>query len=150
MASTAAPHPHEGGPSDLLSDPVQGSTLMSASALDPWQTTSSEDERVNPAGLTPIMELLAGDPEATTPSADPESNGTLPIIGKSDSPQGTNSELLRSASFGLGQSVTTKPRSADPQTPVQLSLLNEALDLMQYLAITEVSPPNYAQCELGG
>ena len=35
MASTAAPRPYEGGPSYLLSDPVQGSTLLSALALDP-------------------------------------------------------------------------------------------------------------------
>src|SRR5215216_2605784 len=32
---------------------------------------------------------------------------------------------------------------------VQLSLLNEALDLMQSLAITEISPLNYAQLKLG-
>ena len=56
---------------------------------------------------------------------------------------------MRSASTELGQEVITGPSSADPQSPVQLSLLNEALDQMQSLAITEVSLPNYAQPELG-
>ena len=95
------------------------------------------------------MELLAGDPDATMPSADPESNETLPAIGKPDSPLDVNSKLLRSVPIGLGQVVITKPSSADPHTSVELSLINGTLDLMRSLAITEASPPNYAQLELG-
>ena len=116
---------------------------MSALALDPELTTLSEDGRINPAGLSPITELPARDPEVTMLSAGPESNRTLPVIGKPDSPLDVNSELSRFASIGLGQVVITEPSSADPQTLVELSLLNETLDLMQSLAITEVSPPDY-------
>ena len=87
---------------------------MSALALDPGQTTSCKDGSVNPAELSPNMELLAGDLDATMPSADPESNGTLPVIGKLGSPLDTNSELWRSAYIGLGQVVITEPSSADP------------------------------------
>jgi hypothetical protein len=122
---------------------------MPALALDPERDTSSDDRGVNPAQLSPITELLVGDPDATMSSADPESNRTLPVIGKPDSPLDTNSELSRSASIGLGQVVITERSSADPQTLIQPSLLNETLDLIQSLAITEVSPPNYAQLELG-
>ena len=143
-ASAAALHPHEGSPSGPPSDSAQGSTLAPALALNPGRTTLSEDGRVNPAGLSPITELLAGDPDATTPSADPESNGTLPVIGKPDSPLDTNSELSRSASIGHSQVAFTMPSTAGPQFPVQPSLLNEALDLMRSLAINEASLPNYA------
>ena len=38
---------------------------------------------------------------------------------------------------------------ADPQTPIQLSLLDEVLGLIQSLTITEASPPNYTQHRLG-
>lgn len=41
------------------------------------------------------------------------------------------------------------PGPVGPQTPIQLSLLDEALGLIQSLAIMEVSPPNYTQCKLG-
>ena len=37
----------------------------------------------------------------------------------------------------------------NPRFPVQTSLLNDALDLMRSLAITEESLPNYAQPGLG-
>ena len=84
-ASAAAPHPHEGGPSDLLSNPVQGPSLIPASALDPGRTTSSEDGRINPTGLSPITELPSRDPEVTMLSTGSESNMTLPVTGKPDS-----------------------------------------------------------------
>ena len=64
-------------------------------------------------------------------------------------PLGTSSELSRYASLRLDQVVITEPSSVDPQTPVQLLLLNKTLDSIQSLAITEVSPPNYTQLELG-
>src|SRR5215216_6765391 len=103
--SATAPHLREEGPSDPPSDPVQGSTLMTALALDPERTTLSEDGRVNLAGLSPIKELLARDPDASTPSANPDSNKTHPVIGRSDTPLDINSELSRSASVGLVQVV---------------------------------------------
>ena len=73
-----------------------------------------EDGRINPARFSHITELLAGDPDVTIPSA--ESNGTRPVIGKPDSPLGTNSELSRSASFRLDLAVIVEPSSADPKT----------------------------------
>ena len=118
---------------------------MTALALDPGRTTLSEDGRVNPAGLSPIKELLAGDPDATMLSADLNSNGTLPVIRKLNSPLDANFELSRSMSSEHGLVESTMPSPAGPQFPVRPSLLNEALDLMRSLAITEVSPSNYAQ-----
>ena len=87
---------------------------MPALALDPEWTTLSEDGRISPAGLSPITELLAKDPEVTMSSAGPESNMTLPVIGKPDSSLDVNSEPSRSASTELGQEVITGPNSADP------------------------------------
>ena len=49
----------------------------------------------------------------------------------------------------LGQGTPVPPYSTDSRFPVQTSLLNEALDLMRSLAITEGSLPNYAQPTLG-
>ena len=40
-----------------------------ALALDPEQTAGSEDGSLEPTGLTTIMKLTAGDPEATVSSA---------------------------------------------------------------------------------
>ena len=116
---------------------------MPALTLDLERTTLSEDGRINPVGLSPIMELPTGDSDETMPSVDPESNGTLPVIGKPDSPLDVNSELSRSTSIELSQVVITGPSSAGLETPVQLSLLNETLDLRQSLAITEVLSPDY-------
>ena len=119
--------------------------LTPASALDPGQITFFDDGGINLAGPSPTMELSAGDPDAIVPLVTPESNETLPVIGEPDSPLEDNSELLGSAPLGLNQ----VSRTADPQTPTQLSLLDEALGLMRSLAITEASPPNYTQHRLG-
>jgi hypothetical protein len=117
-ASTAAPHLYEGGPSDSLSDSVQGSTIVPARALDPEQTTLSEDGSMNPTGPSPTTELPAGDPEVTILSAGLESNRALPVIGKPDSPPDVNSELLRPASIEHGRAVISGPISAGSQSPV--------------------------------
>ena len=45
-----------------------------ALALDPEQTTRSEDGSLETAGLSSIMELATGDPEGTASSESPESN----------------------------------------------------------------------------
>ena len=87
---------------------------MPTPALDPGWTTSSEDGRVNPAGLSPVTELPTGDPDATTPLVNPKSNGTLLVIGEPDSPLDDNSELSRSASIGLDQVSITEPGPVDP------------------------------------
>lgn len=116
LASAAAPH--EGSTSNPPSDSVQGSTLVPALALDPKRTTRSEDGRINPAGLSAITELPAGDLEVTMPSVGPESSGTLPVIGKPDSSPVLNSKLSRSASTKLGQVVITGPSPAGPQSPI--------------------------------
>ena len=65
LGLAAARHLHEGSPSDPPSDSAQGSTLVPALALDPERTKLSEDGRINPARLSPVMELPAGDPEVT-------------------------------------------------------------------------------------
>ena len=101
LAPAAAPHLHEGSPSDPPLDSAQGSTLVPVLALDPERTTPSEDGRINPARLSPITQPLAEDPGATMSSVDPESNGTLPIIEKPDSPLDTSSKPSRSASCEL-------------------------------------------------
>lgn len=44
----------------------------------------------------------------------------------------------------FGQGISAPPNSPDPRFPVQTSLLDEALDLIRSLAITERSLPNYA------
>ena len=66
-----------------------------------------------------------------------------------DSPLDDNSELSRSASIGPDQVSITELSPADPQTPIQLSPLDEALGLMRSLAIMEVLPPNCTQHGLG-
>jgi hypothetical protein len=98
---------------------------------------------MNPTGPSPTTELPAREPEVTILSAGLESNRALPVIGKPDSPPDVNSELLRPASIEHGRAAISGPSSAGSQSPVQLSLLNEALDIMRSLAITEVSLPNY-------
>ena len=113
-------------------------------ALDPEQTAGSEDGSLEPTKLSAIMKLTARDAEATVSSASPESNGVPLIIEKPDSPSDTSSELSRSTPSEHGQEAFAPTSSADSRFPVQSSLLNEALDLMRSLAITQESPPNYA------
>ena len=55
-----------------------------ASALEPGQIVLSDEGRIDPAGLSPIMELSNGDPDAIAPLVNPESKGTLPVIGEPD------------------------------------------------------------------
>ena len=76
--------------------------ITRASALDLRQTISSEDGRNNPTELYPITELPVGDPDATMPSAGPESSGTLTVIRKPDLPLDVNSKISRPASMELG------------------------------------------------
>ena len=142
-ASTVVPHLHGGSLSNPPAGSVQGSTIVPALALDPERTTLSDDGVMNPARPSPTKELPVGDPEVTILSAGLESNRALPVIRKPDSPLDVNPELLRSASIEHGQAAISRHSSACPLSPVQLSLLNEALDLMQSLAITEVSLTNY-------
>ena len=68
-ASPTIPCLQERNPSDPLSSTAQGPNIIPSLALDPKQTTSSEDGNFIPTGLSSTMELLAGDPEATLSSA---------------------------------------------------------------------------------
>ena len=107
---------------DPLPDLVQGST--STSALDPGQVSSSEDGSLNPAGLLPLTEL---------PSEDPGAGLNLALYN--------HAELPRYALSGSDQAPRAEFNAVDPQFPVPLPLLGEALGLMQSLAITEALPP---------
>ena len=49
VGSVAALCPHQEGFSDPLLDPIQGSTLIPAPALDPGRVVSSEDGSISPA-----------------------------------------------------------------------------------------------------
>ena len=100
-----------------------------ALALDPEQTTRSEDGSLEPAGLSAIMELTAGDPDGTASLANPESN-RAPLVKKPDSPPDSSSKLSRSTPSEHGQEAFALASFADSHFPVQSLLLNEALDLM--------------------
>ena len=110
---------------------------------------SPTDGSFKPTGFSPTMDLFAEDPEVTMSLASLESSRTLLVIGEPNSPLDTNPELSRSASSEHSLVESAMPSPAGPRFPVRPSLLSEALDLMRSLAITEVSPPNYAQPELG-
>ena len=60
-----------------------------------------------------------------------------------------HSELPRSALIGSDQVSHTEISPADPQFPVQHLLLDEALGLMQSVAITGALPSNCTQLGLG-
>ena len=66
-----------------------------------------------------------------------------------DLPLDDNSKLPRSALIGPDQVSHAERSPVDLRFPVQLSLLDEALGLMQSLAITDPLPPNYTQLKLG-
>ena len=84
------------------------------------------------AGLLPLVELPTENPDAIL-----------------DLALGNHPELPRSALSGSIRCPMAELSPADPQFPVPLSLLDEALDLMQSLAITEALPPNCTQLGLG-
>ena len=78
-----------------------------------------------------------------------ESDRVPPIVERPDSPLDSRSELSKSVPSKHSQEAFAPASPADSRFPVQTSLLNEALDLMRSLAITEESLPNCAQPGLG-
>ena len=87
---------------------------------------------MSPAGLVPLVELPTKNPDAIL-----------------DLALGNHPELPRSALSGSNHVSHAEVSTMDPQFPGPLSLLDEALDLMQSLAITEALPPNCTQLGLG-
>ena len=102
---------------------------ITALALHPEQAGRSEDGCLEPAGLSALMELAAGE----APDILPDSR----------------SELSKSVSSRRRQETPTPDSPTDSRFSVRSSPLNKALDLMRSLAITEVSLPNYPQPRLG-
>ena len=94
-------------------------TPTSALALDPECIAASEDGILEPAGLSAATKPSTGEPEEVV---------SLATITKPDSSPDTSSKPSKPASCELSQETSI---------PVQTSLLNEALDLMRSLAITE-------------
>ena len=85
----------------------------------------SKDESVSPGGLLPFVELPTKNPDAILHLA-----------------LGNHPELPRSALSVSDQVSHTELGPTDPKFPVPLLLLDEALDLMQSIAIMEALPPN--------
>ena len=77
---TAVAAPGHPGDHDLnlSSGRIQEIALVTTLALDPEQTTRSEDGSLEHAGLSAIMELTTEDPEGTASSAKPDSPLIIP------------------------------------------------------------------------
>ena len=122
---------------------------IAALALDPEQAIKSEDGSLEPAGLSAIMELATGGPEGMASSANPKTNRTPLDAQAPDTPPDSKSEPSGSVLSRCDHDAPTPDSPADSLSSAQTSPLNEALDLMRSLAITEGSLPNYAQAGLG-
>ena len=84
-----------------------------------------EDGNISPAGLLPFPELPTKHPDVIL-----------------DLALGNHPELPKSTLSGSDQAPRAEFSTTDPQFPITLPLLDEALGLMQSLVIMEALPMN--------